>query len=198
MAQQDESLSYSLSTTRFERNSWLVQRVGWVAIGVVLAAAVGGLLGDHLSDAVVRPALIYVSLLVIFRLTGKRAVGEISTFDFLLLLIISEAVSSALVAEDTTVSGALIAAATLVALDLVLTLAKQALPTLDRVLEDEPVVLYLDGKLQEERLRKERVGVDDILEAARELHGLTSLDQVRCAVLERRGRITIIPLESGR
>ncbi len=144
-------------------------------------------------NAVLRPALIYVVLLLIFRLTGKRSIGEITTFDFLLLLVISEALSSALLADDHSITAALIAAITLIGLDVGLSLAKRNWPALDRVLEDEPVVLYLDGKLQQERLRKERVSEDDILEAARQAHGIDSLDDIRCAVLERRGKISVMP-----
>jgi len=147
-------------------------------------------------SSVIRPLLIYFTLLLVFRLTGKRSIGEITTFDFLLLLIISEAVSSALLADDLSVTGAVIAATTLVVTDIVLSLAKQRWPALDRLLEDEPVILLLDGKLQHERLRKERVDESDILEAARETQGLDRLDQIRCAVLERRGRISIIPVRS--
>lgn len=148
-------------------------------------------------NAVLRPALIYIALLAIFRLTGKRSIGEITTFDFLLLLVISEAVSSALLADDHSITAALIAALTLVGLDVALSMAKRAAPAIDRFLEDEPVVIYMNGKLQEERMRKERVCVEDILESARQNHGIDSMDQIRVAVLERRGKISIIPLKEG-
>lgn len=148
-------------------------------------------------NAVLRPAVIYFALLLIFRLTGRRSIGDITTFDFLLLLVISEALSSALLAGDHSITAALIACITLVGLDVALTLAKRFWPGLDHVLDDEPVVLFLDGKPQEERLRKERVTENDILEAARQAHGIDSLDDVRCAVLERRGRISVMPRRSG-
>jgi uncharacterized membrane protein YcaP (DUF421 family) len=143
--------------------------------------------------AVLRPLLIYVMLVLVFRLTGKRSIGEITTFDFLLLLVISEAVSSALLADDSSITGAAIAVMTLIGLDVALSLAKNRWPTLDRLLEDVPVVLYHDGKLVKERMAKERIAEDDILEAARELHGLERFDQIEKAVLERRGYITIVP-----
>lgn len=143
--------------------------------------------------AVLRPLLIYVMLVLVFRLTGKRSIGEITTFDFLLLLVISEAVSSALLADDASITGAAIAVMTLIGLDVALSLAKNRWPTLDRLLEDVPVVLYHDGKLVKERMSKERIAEDDILEAARELHGLERFDQIEKAVLERRGYITIVP-----
>jgi uncharacterized membrane protein YcaP (DUF421 family) len=137
--------------------------------------------------------LIYVLLVVIFRLTGKRSIGEITTFDFLLLLVVSEAVSSALLANDTSVTGAMVAVITLVGLDVMLSVAKNRWRGLDRLLEDVPVVLYQEGRLHQERLRRERIAVDDILESARRGHGLERLDQIERAILERRGFISIIP-----
>jgi uncharacterized membrane protein YcaP (DUF421 family) len=144
-------------------------------------------------NAVLRPLLIYLLLLLVFRLTGKRSIGEITTFDFILLLVVSEAVSSALLAQDHSITAALIAVVTLVGLDILLSLAKQKWQWLDRALEDVPVVLYRDGKLQQERLVKERITVDDILESARLYHGIDRMDQIQMAVLERRGVISIIP-----
>jgi uncharacterized membrane protein YcaP (DUF421 family) len=144
-------------------------------------------------NAVLRPLLIYLLLLLVFRLTGKRSIGEITTFDFILLLVVSEAVSSALLAQDHSITAALIAVVTLVGLDILLSLAKQKWQWLDRALEDVPVVLYRDGKLQQERLDQERISIDDILESARRYHGIDRLDQIQMAVLERRGVISIIP-----
>jgi uncharacterized membrane protein YcaP (DUF421 family) len=144
-------------------------------------------------NAVLRPLLIYLLLMVIFRLTGKRSIGEITTFDFILLLVVSEAVSSALLADDHSITAALIAVVTLVGIDILLSLAKQKWQWLDRALEDVPVVLYRDGKLQQERLDQERISIDDILESARRYHGIDRMDQIQMAVLERRGVISIIP-----
>lgn len=148
-------------------------------------------------DAVLRPVAIYFCLLILFRITGKRSLGEITSFDFVVLLIISEAVSKALLASDGSMTGALIAVVTLLLLDVVLSLVTTRSRTLARLLEDEPVVLLSDGRPYPERMRAERVEVSDILEAARE-HGLERLEQVRLAVLERRGTITIIPADGAR
>ncbi len=188
---------YSMIVTAFERRSWLVQRIGWAAMVIFIAAALGGGFGEGPVGAVVRPAIIYLSLMLIFRLTGKRSIGEISTFDFLLLLVVSEAVSEALLAGDTSLIGAVLAATTLVGIDVLMSLAKRQWPAFGRILEDEPVVLYFNGKLQAERLRKERVSEGDILEAARLDHGIDSLDMIHAAVLERRGKISIIPLRDA-
>lgn len=143
--------------------------------------------------AVLRPMAIYFCLLILFRLIGKRAIGEITNFDFVVLLIVSEAVSSSLVANDTSLTGALLAVTTLLLLDIALSTLKQKSPWLARLLEDEPVHLMRNGKLLRDRMEKERVDEADILEAARQTHGLEKLDQIRSAVLERQGSISIIP-----
>lgn len=146
---------------------------------------------------VLRPLTIYFCLLVLFRLIGKRSLGQITNFDFVVLLIVSEAVSSSLVANDTSLTAALLAVTTLLFLDLALSILKQRFRGLERLLEDEPIHLMRNGKLLEDRMEKERVDEDDILEAARLSHGLERLDQIRAAVLERRGSISIIPAESA-
>jgi uncharacterized membrane protein YcaP (DUF421 family) len=147
--------------------------------------------------AVLRPLAVYFCLLVLFRITGKRSLGEITSFDFVVLLIISEAVSKALLAADGSLTGALIAVITLLLLDVMLSLITRRSPLLARLLEDEPVVLVTEGRLHGDRMRGERVTTSDILEAARE-HGIEKLDQIKLAVLERRGTISIIPAPSAR
>lgn len=132
-------------------------------------------------------------LMVLFRITGKRALGQATTFDFVLLLIISEAVSSALLGDDHSLTGALIAVLTLVCTDIAFALAKQRWPAFATVLEGEPVWVMRGGVRDRAAMDGERVDDDDILEAARLSRGLSSLDQVRDAVVERGGAISIVP-----
>jgi uncharacterized membrane protein YcaP (DUF421 family) len=144
-------------------------------------------------SAVLRPLCVYFALLLLFRLTGKRSLGELTSFDFVVLLIISESVSSGILAQDLSFTGAIVAAATLLLIDVSLSLLKQRFAWLNGLLEDRPVLLLRDGKLLPERLRGERVDAADILEAARRLHGIERLEDIKAAVLERRGVISIIP-----
>jgi uncharacterized membrane protein YcaP (DUF421 family) len=146
-------------------------------------------------NAVLRPLFIYVCLLIIFRITGKRALGEITNFDFVVLLIVSECVSSGLLAQDYSLTGAVLAVSTLLFLDLTLSLLKQRFRRLARILEDEPVHIMERGKLFTDRMNKERVDEDDILEAARSSHGIENMRDIDSAVLERHGTISIIPVE---
>lgn len=144
-------------------------------------------------DTIIRAAGIYLFLFIVFRLAGKRSLAEITPFDFVLLLIIAETTQQALIGDDFSLVTAGLLISTLFIIEIGLTLLKQRSTTIDRLLEGEPVVLVENGRPLEERLALERVDVDDILEAARRWRGLERLDQIKFAVLERDGNITIIP-----
>jgi uncharacterized membrane protein YcaP (DUF421 family) len=144
-------------------------------------------------DTVLRGAAVYLLLLILFRLTGKRSLAETTVFDFVLLLIISEAIQQGLVGEDHSLTHALVLVVTLLGLDVALSMLKQRSPAIDRLVDSVPVVILVDGRPLKERLDRERIGEEDILEQARLLHGLERLDQIRFAVLERNGAISIIP-----
>lgn len=146
-------------------------------------------------DAVVRGAIIYFFLLVVFRLAGKRALSDMTTFDLVLLLIISEATQQAMVHRDHSVTYALLLILTLVGLDVGMSLVKQRFPRLERIVDGLPVVIVEDGRPIRERMEKLRVDESDILEAARERRGLERLDQIKYAVLERGGKISVIARE---
>lgn len=144
-------------------------------------------------DMVLRALAVYLFLLVVLRLSGKRALSQITTFDFVLLLIVAEATQQALLGEDYSVTNAIVVIVTLVFTDIALSLIKQRRPRVARVLEDVPLVLVEEGKPLHERMDKVQVDDADILSAARELQGLERMDQIKYAVLERHGGITIIP-----
>ena len=116
----------------------------------------------------------------------------------MLLLIISEATQQALLGKDYSVTNAFLVIMTLVGLDISLSLWKQRSPAVDQWLEDKPLVIVEHGKPLKERMDKERVDMGDVLAAARELQGLERLEQIKYAVLERSGGISIIPQESNR
>ena len=144
-------------------------------------------------DSVLHAAAIYGFLLVIFRITGKRSLAQITVFDFVLLLIIGEATQQALLGNDFSIINACIVIATLVVLDLGLTFVKERWPAFDPILDSTPLIVVEHGRLLQERIDKERIDVNDVLAAARERHGLERLDQIKYAVLERSGGISIVP-----
>ena len=144
-------------------------------------------------ESVIRPALVYLFLLLLLRLTGKRTLAQITTFDFVLLLIISEATQQALIGEDNSMINGAIVVATLIGLNILMSLFKQRSRWFDQLLDDIPLVIVVDGKPLKDRMDKSRVDEEDVLDAARETHGLERMDQIRHAILERDGRISIIP-----
>ena len=144
-------------------------------------------------ESVLRAAAIYVFLLVLFRITGRRALSEITTFDFVLLLVIGEATQQALLGDDFSVINAFVVIATLVLIDILLSLFKERSPKVGRFLDGVPLIVVEYGRPLTERLRKARLTEEDILEAARQSQGLERLEQIRFAVLEKNGQISVIP-----
>lgn len=144
-------------------------------------------------DSVLRAVFVYLFLLLIFRIAGKRTLAETTTFDFVLLLIVAEATQQALIDTDNSLTNAVIVVATLIWLDIALSIVAQRLPRLDRVVNGLPIVLIEDGHLLRDRMHKARVDESDLLEAAHDKQGLERLDQVKYAILERNGSISIIP-----
>lgn len=146
-------------------------------------------------DAVLRALAIYAFLLIVFRISGRRTLAEITTFDFVLLLIIGEATQQALLGKDYSVTNAFIVIAALLTIDIALSLVKSHFPTFAKKMDGVPMVIVENGKLLEERMTYARVDKDDVMEAARTSQGLESLDQIKYAVLEVSGTISIIPVE---
>src|SRR5690349_2288367 len=141
-------------------------------------------------ESVIRGAIVYLFLLIVFRVSGKRTLSEATTFDLVLLLIISETTQQAMVDGDHSMTNGAILILTLVGFDILLSLLKQWIPALEVVMDGTAVILMREGQVFKERLRRERIDINDILEAAREQRGLVNLDQIEMAVLERSGQIS--------
>jgi uncharacterized membrane protein YcaP (DUF421 family) len=142
-----------------------------------------------------RGLVIYLILLVLFRLTGKRTLAETTPFDLVLLLIISETTQQAMVAEDHSLTNALILIIALVGIDVTLAWAKDRIKWLDRVLDGRPLLIVKRGEFLRDRMHMERVAEDEILAAARENHGIVDPNEIEHAVLETDGTISVIPVE---
>jgi uncharacterized membrane protein YcaP (DUF421 family) len=145
--------------------------------------------------SILRGAAIYFFLLIIFRIAGKRTLQNISTFDFVLLLIISEVVQQAMIANDNSMINAFLLVITLVGLDIGLSLVKRRSERIARWVDSLPLLLIENGRIMHERMEMLRVDENDILAKARELRGLERLDQIKYAILENNGGITIVPKE---
>lgn len=142
---------------------------------------------------VLNSAAVYLLLMIILRLAGRRTLAELSTFDFVLLLIISEAVQNTLIGEDSSLTGALIVVLTLIGLDVLFSLVKQRSGKIERVIQGVPLVIVRQGKPLTDRMDRARVDVEDVLTAARETQGLGAMEEIEYAILEPNGKISIVP-----
>lgn len=178
---------------RIERH-W--QRFGIGLLCVVVAAALAGAIDTPAT--VGRAGLVYVFLLAVFRVAGRRTLAQVTTFDLILVLILGDATQQALVGEQGTTATAVVAVATLVLFDIALSWAKQRWPAVDVVIDGLPIPLVMRGTRQSVQMAAEGVTDDDILTAARERQGLSHMDEVGFAVLEQSGGISIVPAQPER
>ena len=169
-----------------------VQRLGFFCFVAVALAAAVGFLGDR-AKLVASTSAIYVLLLLIFRLAGRRTLAETTSFDLVLLLIIGETTQQAMMKDDDTVAGAAVAVMSLVSLDMAISYLKKRFPAFDRLVEGNPVLLIHEGKLDRAALDANSLDTEEIREAARLSHGLEDMEDVRQATLERDGNISIVP-----
>jgi uncharacterized membrane protein YcaP (DUF421 family) len=144
-------------------------------------------------ESVLRALALYVVLLVLMRVTGRRTLAETTPFDLVLLLVIGEATQQALLGDDFSLTNAVVVIVTLLLADIGLSLLKGRSPRAERWVDGVPTILVADGRPLRDRLRQARVDEQDILEAARARQGLAGMEEIRFAVLEPGGGITIIP-----
>lgn len=145
-------------------------------------------------ELVLRPFVVYLVLLILLRLTGKRQVGQLSPFDLVLLLVLSNSVQNSLGGGDESLVGGLIAATTLVALNYVVGYLTYRSRAIEALAEGRPQVLIQRGKLLEDVRRSAHLSGFE-LEAALRQHGCETVEEVRCAVIETNGAITVIPYD---
>ncbi len=144
-------------------------------------------------DLIIRATVLYLFVLFILQATGKRTLNEITTFDFVLLLIISEAVDNSIIGPDQSLTSTILVIITLIVLEIILSFLKQKFKTLDVWLEGAPLIIAENGKIIKKRANKEKIDEEDVLSAARLIHGLERMEQIKYAILEKNGGISIIP-----
>ena len=140
---------------------------------------------------VVRTLVVYVALLAMLRVLGKRHVGQLSLFDFVLVLLISNAVQNAMVGPDSSLTGGLLAAVVLVAMNALLSRFAIGHKHFGALLEGEPTLLIRDGRVLPSHLAREGMAPADLEAAVRE-HGIASSAEVRQAILEIDGSVSVI------
>jgi len=142
-----------------------------------------------------KTAVIYVFLVLGLRLLGKRELGQMNVYDLVLIIVLANAVQNAMVGDDTTLIGGLVAAGTLLTLNRLFTQAMSRSSRLERIMVGEPMLILNDGALIETRMRREGVTREQVLTALRE-HGLDKLADAHMCVLEVDGSISVVPKES--
>jgi len=145
-------------------------------------------------NSVVRALAIYFLVWIVFRVAGKRSLAEMTNFDFVLILIIAETTQQALLGPDFSFTNAALLVVTLLLTDIIISLVKQRWATVEKIFDGVPLVIVENGRILTDRTSKARIDEGDILDAGRRLRGLERLDQIKYAVLERNGGISIIPL----
>ncbi|HYX12564.1 MAG TPA: YetF domain-containing protein, partial [Candidatus Acidoferrum sp.] len=153
-------------------------------------------LGSDLLAVMIRTAIVYVCLVVGFRLLGKREAGQLSTLDLVVLLVIANAVQNAMVGENTSLLAGLLAALVILVLDLVLHAAADRWRPIRDALDGEPTLLVDHGRILYANLRKEGISDRELAVALRQ-NQLLSAEEALFVFLETNGQISVIPRRDG-
>lgn len=145
---------------------------------------------------VLRAVAIYVLVMVLIRVSGKRAVGQFTPFDLVMLILIGNAVQNGINGGDNSLTGALIMASSLMALNYVVALVTSRSRRAERIVEGVPVLLARDGKVFERVLREQLVSDADFHKALRQ-HDIVAISDVALALLETNGTISVVSRQNG-
>lgn len=143
-------------------------------------------------EFILRGLIIYVFLIVLLRLTGKRQVGQMVPFDLVLLLVLSNTVQNAIIGGDNSIAGGVISAVTLVTANWLVSLLTYRSKKVEALVEGRPELLVHNGKLFEKALAHAKLTRHELMNALREA-GCASIEDARAAFLENDGTISIIP-----
>jgi len=145
-------------------------------------------------EILLRTFVVYVTVLVLLRVAGKRELGQMTPFDLVVILVIANAVQNAMTGGDNSLTGGILAASTLTIVNIAVGRWGSYIPFFRRLVASEPRLLLRDGKPIPGAMSSERVDLQELQMAARE-HGIDDLKDVTAAVLEEDGSISIIPKE---
>jgi len=144
-----------------------------------------------LVEKLIRPVLVYLFLLVAFRLAGKRQLGQMTAFDLVVLLIISNVVQNAMIGNDNSLGGGLFGATAILLLNAAVAWLTFRFKRVERIVEHMPTVLVRGGRILRESLRRERLSPSEFRAALRR-HGVVSLRDVRYVILEENGQLSVL------
>jgi len=147
-------------------------------------------------ETVIRTVAVYLILLVLIRLTGRRTLAQVTAFDFLVLLIIGGSTQRALLGQDYSVINAMLVVVTLLTMDVVFSLIERDSRLFSKFVNGVPMILVEHGRLLPGRLRKARLTEDEVLAAARRSRGIERMEDIKYAILEASGDISVIPMRA--
>jgi len=145
-------------------------------------------------ELIVRGIVVYLFLLALLRITGKRQVGQLAPFDLVLLLVLANAVQNSMNAGDNSLIGGLITAATLIGLNFMVSLVTHGNKKLEAIIEGRPQILIHNGKLFEDVMEKAQLTHHE-LNAALRRSGCSSVAEVHSAILENNGAISVVAIK---
>ncbi|MEO6754628.1 MAG: YetF domain-containing protein [Chthoniobacteraceae bacterium] len=143
-------------------------------------------------EFIIRAVIVYVFLLGLLRVTGKRQIGQLAPFDLVLLLVLSNAVQNAMNGGDNSIGGGLISALTLVLLNHFVGIATFRSRRLEGFLEGRPEVLIHDGKIDHKMMERAQLTHHELNAALRQA-GCLCPEEVHTAMLENNGAISVVP-----
>ena len=146
-------------------------------------------LGLPVLEKILRPIIVYICLIIGLRLSGKRELAQLNPFDLIVLLTLSNTVQNAIIGDDNSVTGGIIGAASLLAINYLVVRFLYDHRKLDQVVEGSPDILIENGKVHEHRLQKELITKEELAAAARK-QGFDSLAEVQQCVLEPGGTLS--------
>lgn len=145
-----------------------------------------------MTTILIRTMIIYVVLILIMRLMGKRQIGELEITDLVTTLLISEIASLPITNQELPVLYAVIPMITLLILEVLSSVILIRVPWLKNTVSARPTVIIQNGRLQQRALRDLRMSLDELMSEIRQ-QGLTDLSQVEDAILEKNGKLTVLP-----
>ena len=147
-------------------------------------------------DLVIRAAVIFTFVFLMTRVVGRRELASLEPFDLILLVVTGDLIQQGVTQSDYSVTGALIVITTMAVFTVIVSFLNYKVRPLRRVLEGEPIVLVDDGEILERNLRRERITEDELAAEGRQQQ-VERISDMRWAVLETSGKISVIPRESG-
>ena len=145
-------------------------------------------------EKLLRPVIVYLVLIVLLRVFGKRELAQLNPFDLVVLLALSNTVQNAIIGEDNSVTGGIIGAFGLLAVNWLVVRALYSAPKLNRMLEGRATTLVSQGKIDQDAVRRETLTREELMEVIHR-QGFDRLSQVRRCVLEPNGTFYVEPME---